>query len=132
MTIGKFFEDVGHDIKQAILDIGHEFAAVLIKLFGATAVATFIQAAEQLFESDFGKVLQDAVSALLAGFAAGTPFSTLLKAVVELIASEAEKAGIAIGEEVLTLLATLLLNKLNGNFAATQAAIQKLSQQAGA
>lgn len=118
MGIKDFFEKVGHDIKVAVEKVGHAFAGVFIKLFGLQAAKDFVDAAEALLKTEFGQILTAAVEAFLAGMAAGTPYAQIIRGVVVLIITEAQKAGISVGEEIAHLLATLILNKLQGNLAA--------------
>lgn len=124
MSLGSFFSTVGHDVKVAMEAIGHAFAAVFIKLFGLQETRDFVNAAEALLKTDFGKALLALAEQMAAGLAAGTPLIALLEPLAVAIIKEAEAAGIAIAEDLAKLLATLVLNKLNGNFAATTAAAQ--------
>ncbi len=119
MSIGKFFEDLGHDLKVAALDIDHAFVKIFVTLFGLQEWEAFAQAAEALFKTAFGKVVMDAASKLIAGMEAGTPVATIIEQLVALIISEGASAGITIAEEIATFLANLVLAAIKGNLSTT-------------
>jgi hypothetical protein len=50
MTVGKAFEDFGHDLKVAAEDVDHAFVKVFVTLFGLQQWQAFAQAAEALFK----------------------------------------------------------------------------------
>ena len=118
MNIGDFFKKIGHDLKVAVKKIGHTFAAVFIKLFGLQAAKDFSAAAEALLQTEFGQILLDAGATFIAGLESGTPLLTIIVGLVKLIITEAEKAGVAVGEDLAHLLASLIVNKVKGNFQA--------------
>lgn len=119
MTIGKVFEDVGHDLKVAAEDVDHAFVKVFITLFGLQQWQNFVQAAEALFKTQFGQVLKAAASELIAGLEAGTPVAKIIEQLVALVISEGASAGLTIGEEIAEFLANLVLAELNGNLSST-------------
>ena len=121
MTIGKAFEDLGHDLKVAAEDVDHAFVKVFVTLFGLQQWQAFAQAAEALFKTQFGQVLEAAANKLIAGLEAGTPIAQIIEQLVALIISEGTSAGLAIGEEIAQFLASLVLTKINGNLSSTAA-----------
>jgi len=121
MTVGKAFEDFGHDLKVAAEDVDHAFVKVFVTLFGLQQWQAFAQAAEALFKTQFGQVLEAAASKLIAELEAGTSIAQLIEQLIELIINEGASAGLAIGEEIAQLLASLVLSKINGNLSSTAA-----------
>ena len=115
MTIGKAFEDFGHDLKVAAEDVDHAFVKVFVTLFGLQQWQNFAQAAEALFKTQFGQVLEAAASKLIAGIEAGTPVIQIIEQLVVLVISEGTSAGLTIGEEIAQFLASLVLSKVSGN-----------------
>ena len=118
MGIADFFKKIGHEIHLAVDKIGHAFAGVFIKLFGLKAAKDFADAAEVLLQTEFGQILLDAGTAFIRALESGTPVATIILGLVKLIITEAEKAGVAVAEDLAHLLATLILNKVKGNFQA--------------
>jgi hypothetical protein len=115
MTIGKAFQDFGHDLKVAAEDVDHAFVKVFVTLFGLPQWQNFARAVEALFKTQFGQVLEAAVSKLIAGLEAGTPVAQIIEQVVALVTSEGTSAGLTIGEEIAQFLASLVLSKVSGN-----------------
>jgi hypothetical protein len=121
MTVGKAFEDFGRDLKVAAEDVDHAFVKVFVTLFGLQQWQAFAQAAEALFKTQFGQVLEATAGKLIAGLEAGTPIAQLIEQLVALIINEGASAGLAIGEEIAQLLASLVLSMVNGNLSSTAA-----------
>jgi hypothetical protein len=122
MGIADFFKKIGHEIKAAVEKIGHAFAGVFIKLFGLEKAKNFVDAAEALLQTEFGQILLDAGAAFIAVMKAGTPLVQIILGLMKLIVMEAEKAGIAVGEDLAHLLASLIVNKVKGNLDAVSKA----------
>ena len=121
MTIGKAFEDFGHDLKVAAEDVDHAFIKVFVTLFGLQQWQAFAQAAEALFKTQFGQVLEAAASKLIAGLEAGTSIAQIIEQLITLVISEGTSAGLTIGEDIAQFLASLVLSKINGNLSSTAA-----------
>jgi hypothetical protein len=117
MTLGNAFLSFGHDLKIAAEDVDHAFVKVFITLFGLQEWQSFAQAAEALFKTQFGQVLEAAASKLIAGLEAGTPVAKIIEQVVVLVISEGASAGLTIGQEIAQFLASLVLSKVSGSLA---------------
>ena len=115
--ITDFFKKVGQEIKSAAQAFGHVFVA----FFGKDASKEFVDAAEKILKSDFGKVIQSIIEGLMSVAAAQGGSVARNQALAE-IKTAAVGAGLDLKDSLINLLIELAVNKAKGTLAEISAA----------
>ena len=121
--IGNFFKTIGHDIKAVLVGAAQEADKILVALFGKKAATDFVTAAENLLETDFGKVILDAAAEVLVDVQSGKGVSlgSAASSLTQTILNESKSAGIEVGESLAAMLANLAIAKVQGGLPAASA-----------
>lgn len=107
-----FFKKVGREIKAGAEAFGHVFVA----FFGKDASKEFVDAAEKILKSDFGKVIQSIIEGLMSVAASQGGAAARGQAFNE-IKTAAIGAGLDLKDSLIYLLIELAVNKAKGTLA---------------
>jgi hypothetical protein len=120
MSVTDFFKKVGEEFKKVGTGIGHLF----VHVFGKDATRQFVQAAEKILASDFGKVIVSILEGLVEFKNANGDLAAKAEAFSQ-IKTAAVGAGLDLKDSMVNLLIELAANKLNGTLGALSAASLK-------
>ncbi|SRR6266568_11563 len=112
MSFVTFLKSIGHDIKSAVIAVGHGFE----RLFGKQEAHDFGQAALGLLKSDLGQIVVAEVEAL-AGVSDMTGVQKAAQAQGEIL-TKAEQLGISTSKSIVNMLIELAVQFITGNLTA--------------